>query len=238
MSPHQKPEYIESSGFIAEVIRTQRIKSADIRVEEGSVSIAVPTSLETQRISQLLMKKKKWIKEKINIHKELQPASLKKFVSGESFSYLGRNYRLKISTGAFEPVKLVYGRLTVTVPGGKQNTDAIRNALIHWYKEKAEAKLTEKVSRYIDVIGVTPKSIGIKSYKSRWGSCSAKGKIDFNWKIIMAPNRIVDYVVAHELCHLKQHDHSPKFWKLVERNIPEYLSCKEWLKVNGRKLDL
>ena len=65
-------------------------------------------------------------------------------------------------------------------------------------------------------------------------SCSAKGHIDFNWKIIMAPHHIVDYVVVHELCHLKQHDHSPEFWKLVERVIPDYANCKQWLKDNER----
>ena len=190
----QAGEYIESSGFIAEVIRTPRIKSVDIRVDDGAVSIVVPASLDTQRISQLLTDKKQWIKGKISLHREAQPASLKKFVSGEAFSYMGRNYRLKIYTGSFKPIKLMHGHLTVTVPRGKQNTDAIRNALIHWYKEKAEAKLKEKVERYTDTVGVSPKSVGIKSYKSRWGSCSASGKIDFNWKIIMAPNRIVDYV--------------------------------------------
>ena len=234
----QAGEYIESSGFIAEVIRTPRIKSVDIRVDDGAVSIVVPASLDTQRISQLLTDKKQWIKAKINLHREAQPASLKKFVSGEALSYLGRNYRLKIYTGSFKPIKLMHGHLTVTVPRGKQNTDAIRNALIHWYKEKAEAKLREKVERYIDAVGVSPKSVGIKSYKSRWGSCSASGKIDFNWKIIMAPNRIVDYVVIHELCHLKHHDHSPKFWKEVERVIPDYLACKEWLKENAGAIEI
>jgi predicted metal-dependent hydrolase len=83
-----------------------------------------------------------------------------------------------------------------------------------------------------------PKSVGIKSYKARWGSCSSKEKVDFNWKIIMASNRIVDYVVAHELCHLKHHDHSPKFWKAVEKLIPDYAICKEWLKDNAKRLEI
>ena len=81
-------------------------------------------------------------------------------------------------------------------------------------------------------------SVGIKNYKSRWGSCTAEGDITFNWKVIMAPNRIVDYVVVHELCHLIHHDHSPKFWREVERFMPDYLECKEWLKHNGSFLDL
>lgn len=235
---HSNPEYIESNGFITEIIRTQRIKTVDIRVEDGAVSIVVPDSLDQKRIAKLLHDKKTWINSKIRVHKEAQSPSNKKFISGEAFPYIGRNYRLKVYSGDFEPVKLVKGRLTVTVPHGKKNTDAIRNALIHWYKERAEQKLYEKVNRLLKSSNFTPKSIGIKSYKSRWGSCSAKGKVDFNWKIIMAPNRIVDYVVAHELCHLKHHDHSSKFWKAVERLIPDYVECRKWLKSNAESLDI
>jgi predicted metal-dependent hydrolase len=76
----------------------------------------------------------------------------------------------------------------------------------------------------------------VKDFQSRWGSCTPRGRVDFNWKIIMAPNRVVDYVVVHELCHLKQHDHSPQFWKLVESIMPDYLESKEWLRVNGASL--
>lgn len=236
---HSNTEYIESSGFIAEVIRTQRIKSADIRVEDGAVSIVVPDTLDAKRIDKLLSDKKTWIRSKLKLHKDAQAtSSSKKFISGEAFPYLGRNYRLKVYRGAFTPIKLVQGQLTVTVPNGNKNPDAIRNALIHWYKEKAENKLGEKVERLVKTISFKPTSVGIKSYKSRWGSCSSKGKVDFNWKIVMAPNRIVDYVVAHELCHLKHHDHSPKFWKAVERLMPDYTNCREWLKNNAEGLDI
>jgi predicted metal-dependent hydrolase len=244
---HSKPEYIETNGLIAEVIRTSRRKSADIRVEEGAVSVVVPKDLDIERITQLLNDKQQWLKKKLNIQKEATPAGGKEYVSGESFPYLGRNYRLKVLYGAFEPVKLIQGRLVVTVScakdSGEEQAQMIRGALISWYKHPAYMKLKEKVKRYTATTcnGIShpePSSIGIKSYKARWGSCSTKGKLDFNWKIIMAPNRMVDYVVVHELCHLKHHDHSPKFWKEVERILPDYLECKEWLKVNAGSLTL
>ena len=234
----KQSEYIEGNGFIAEVIRTNRIKSADIRVEEGAVSVVVPQALALDRIDQLLRDKKQWINDKIVLHRGASPVSEKRYVSGESFSYLGRNYRLKLSRGKYTPVKLVQGRLLVTMPNGKKEAHMTRNALMRWFKHNAERKLQEKVERYAPIVGVEPKGLGIKSFKSRWGSCSSKGKIDLNWKIIMAPNRIVDYVVVHELCHLKHHDHSPKFWQQVERVIPDYQNCKEWLKVNAGVLEL
>jgi len=231
-----QPEYIEGRGFIAEVIRTHRIKSADVRVEEGAVSVVVPKDLGCDRISQILKDKRQWIRGKIYLHREAAPVSDKDFVSGESFSYLGRNFRLKVNHGHFAPVKLLRGRLVVTVLNGKDQPHMIRNALVRWYKRHAELKLFEKAKRYADIVGVEPTAIGIKTFKSRWGSCSAKGKIDYNWRIVMAPHRMVDYVVVHELCHLKHHDHSTKFWKEVERVIPDYEICKEWLKQEGRAL--
>jgi hypothetical protein len=233
-----QPEYMETNGFIAEVIRTGRIKTADVRVEEGAVSVVVPLTLSQDRIDKILNDKKQWIKRKIMLHREAMPISIKEYVSGESFSYLGRNYRLKINRGHFKPVKLVHGRLVVAVPKGQDQPQMVRNALIRWYKHHAEMKLQEKVTRYSEVVGVAPTGVDIKTFKSRWGSCSVKGKLDFNWKIIMSPNRVVDYVVVHELCHLKHHDHSPQFWEQVERVMPDYLECKAWLKENAECLNI
>jgi len=230
------PEYIEEVGFIAEVIRTRRVKSVDVRVVEGAVSIVVPKDLDCERIKRILAERRLWVTNKLALHRDALPVSVKNYVSGESFSYLGRNYRLKVNAGHFEPVKLIHGRLVVTVPSSGEQQRLVRNALIRWYKHHAEQKLQLKVERYATIIGVEPSSIGVKSFKSRWGSCSAQGKIDLNWRVIMAPNRIVDYVVVHELTHLKHHDHSPQFWKQVERVLPDYLVSKAWLKDNAMRL--
>jgi len=168
----------------------------------------------------------------------MTPASSKRYVSGEAFSYLGRNYRLKVETGNFAPVKLLNGRLVVTVPTGTEQPHMVRNALIRWYKRQAEQKLTEKVNRFAPMVGVEPAGVGIRTFKSRWGSCTAKGKLEFNWQIMMAPNRMVDYVVIHELCHLIRHDHSPEFWRELARVMPEYQRCREWLREYALKLSI
>jgi len=232
-----EPEYIEGNGFITEVIRTTRIKSATIKVEDGIVSVVVPKQTTGDRIDRLLSDKQGWIKDKIRHDRAALPATQKSYVSGEAFSYLGRNYRLKINHGSYVPVKLIHGQLVTTMPEGF-NHYMVRNTLVRWYKYHAEIKFKEKVKRYSEIIGVEPAGVAIKTFKARWGSCSVEGKIEFNWKVIMAPNRVMDYVVVHELSHLKQHDHSPLFWKEVERVLPDYSECKEWLKVNSLKLEL
>lgn len=226
-------EYISGNGYVAEVIRTARIKSARLQVEDGVVSIAVPKALEVERIGQLLKDKHRWIKEKLYLHQQQQPAPRREMLSGEAFPYLGRNYRLKITTGKLQPVKLLHGRLQVVVPKAMRHEHIIRDMLTHWYRLQAEIRFKEKVRRYASVVGVEPTDVSVKTFKSRWGSCNVKGEIQFHWKVIMAPNRIVDYVVVHELCHLKHHDHSPAFWKSVERIVPDYLECKVWLKEFG-----
>lgn len=238
MMATKNPEYRDGNGFIAEVVRTNRRKSADIRVEEGAVTIVVPSSTSAERIDQLLAAKRRWIREKIALHQELTPTNPKRYVSGEAFSYLGRNYRLKVEKGNFAPVKLVHGRLLVTVPNGTEQPHMVRNALVRWYKRQAEQKLTDKVERFAPVVGVEPAGVVIRTFKSRWGSCTSKGKLEFNWRIMMAPNRMVDYVVVHELCHLIRHDHSPEFWRELERVMPEYQQCREWLRDNAMKLSV
>ena len=231
-------EYRDGNGFIVEVIRTSRRKSADIRVEEGAVSIVVPTDTPVERIDQLLAAKRRWIKEKMALQQEKAPASTRQFVSGDAFPYLGRNYRLKIERGSFAPVRLLNGRLMVVLPYGDEQPHMVRNALVRWYKRQAEQKLTEKVKHFAPMVGVEPKSVKIKTFKSRWGSCTAKGELEFNWQILLAPNRMVDYVVIHELCHLIRHDHSPEFWQEMNRVMPDYQECRDWLKENAMRLSV
>ena len=232
-------EVIHGKGFDAEVIRTNRRKTATLKIVEGKVSVMVPKSTSKDKVEALVNRKTRWIREKLLLHREHLPPKLKEYVSGESFTYLGRNYRLKVESGTEKSVKLKNGRLVVQVPPSVQNRDRyVQSVLTDWYRAHALEKLRERVERYAKVVRVKPASVGIKSFKGRWGSCSTRGKVEFNWKIIIAPNRIVDYVVVHELCHLHHHNHSPEFWKCVEGVFPDYAESKEWLRVNGRWLEV
>jgi predicted metal-dependent hydrolase len=231
-------ETFKGNGFLAEIIRTNRRKTVSVKVQAGKVSVVVPQSLPDGRIEELVTKKARWIREKLKLHRESLAVKPKEYVSGEGFTYLGRNYRLKVENGKPKSVILKNARLVVTLPDGSKSPEKVKNALVQWYRTHAEEKLGEKVNRYAKIVGVTPSSLGIKTFKSRWGSCSHAGHVLFNWKIIIAPHRIVDYVVVHELCHLIEHNHSPRFWKCVERVFPDYRECKGWLKENGRTLTI
>lgn len=232
----KQPEIIQGKGYLVEVMRTSRSKTASLKVEDGVVTMVVPRQLENEKVEKLVADKHAWIIEKIALHSEATPASNKQYVSGEAFPYLGRNYRLKVLRDGLAATTLINGRITVSVPDSPQQQHYIRRFLVNWYKCNAEKKVREKVRRYEKLVGVETGVVRIKEFKSRWGSCTPYGDLEFNWVIVMAPNRIVDYVVVHELCHLLHHDHSPQFWKEVERVIPDYQECKELLKINGHGL--
>lgn len=118
-----------------------------------------------------------------------------------------------------------------------KNTDLpISPALEKSSREKARAAITPLAHKYADLLGVTFGTISIKDQKTRWGSCSSKCNLNFNFRLIFAPDKVLEYVVIHEVCHLIHMDHSPAFWQTVEQLMPDYRIYKSWLKKNGQKL--
>lgn len=220
-------------AFPIEVVRTDRRRTASIQLEDGLVRVRAPNSLPDSRIRELVNKRSLWIKARLREQAETPAPKPKEYVSGEACPYLGRNYRLKVLRGRRRSIRMQGGYLAATI----LETDAdpkrpVRTLLEGWYRAQAEVRLREKTERLSKVVGVNPTSISVRSYKSRWGSCSSRGDVSYNWKIILAPHRIVDYVVVHELCHLLEHNHSPQYWKLVRRYIPDWRDCRDWLKAN------
>ena len=225
--------------FPVEIIRTDRSKSVSIEVIDGIVNVIVPQSISEKRIEDLIKARTTWIRQKLKLQASVVVPKAKEYVNGESFTYLGRNYRLKCVKSATGDVKLKNGYLNVPVADAMREaklTGFLRNSLEQWYFSKALEKLKEKTKRYSEILGVKPISVSIKEYKSRWGSCSTNGEVTYNWRIIIAPHHIVDYIVVHELCHLLEHNHGPKYWKHVESVVPDYRICREWLKTHGQTL--
>jgi len=133
------------------------------------------------------------------------------------------------------------GRFQIKVPSnlkGENRREEIKRRLIEWYKKEARTKYKERVEHYRKKLGVSYNKIFIRDQKTRWGSCSSKGNLNFNWRLIMAPLSIMDYIVVHELVHLIHPNHGRDFWKLVESVIPDYKEKKQWLRINGYRLKI
>ncbi len=217
------------------VTRTKRIKTVSIKIVDGSVYATVPDKMSSFRISELIKKRKLWIKRKLIEESKIVISKPKEYVSGESFTYLGKNYRLKVISNSQSDVKLIGGYIEVGVPK-KLKKNTIRESLLEWYQTHAIERLTEKTKRYAKIIGVSPKIISVRDYKSQWGSCSRDSKISYNWRLIIAPHNIVDYVVVHELCHLLEFNHTKNYWRHVSNNFREYKKSRDWLRLNGANL--
>jgi hypothetical protein len=130
-------------------------------------------------------------------------------------------------------------RLMVSLdPSDIDITGAVRRALQNWYKQTASELLEQCVKTRADKLGVAPASISIRNQKSRWGSCSRSGRLNFNWRLAMVPPELLDYVVTHELCHMIRPDHSAKFWRLVEDAVPDYKDRRLRLRQYEALLDM
>ena len=116
--------------------------------------------------------------------------------------------------------------------------DSAENAFKAFYREKGKVRVSERVDFYQGRIGVTPSSVRIIELKNRWASCSDKGNLNFHWKIMMTPMKILDYIVVHELVHLVHPNHTEAFWNGLDKVLPDYKERKEWLRVNGAGMDL
>ena len=228
----------EVLGLRVEVVRSIR-RTAALHIIGSDLQVRVPEYVGDERVAAFLQKKRPWIRSKVAEIQLLPPHRTKELVSGESFAYLGRHYRLKVQEGHQVGVSLSGGYLKATIhpnEQGEHRTLKIQQYLQNWYRNKAQERLKEKTDRYAKQIGVSPAAVSVRNFKSRWGSCDKKGQVVFNWNIIKAPHSVVDYVVVHELCHLIHPNHSKEFWQEVGRFDSNYLEHRQWLKIKGAGL--
>jgi len=228
----------EVLGLRVEVIRSIR-RTAALHIIGSDLQVRVPEHVGDERVAAFLQRKRPWIRSKVAEIRLLPPHRNKELISGESFPFLGRHYRLKIQEGHQVGVCLSGGYLKATIrptEQGEQRQARIQQYLQNWYRSRALEHLQEKANRYAQQIGVTPAGVSVRNFKSRWGSCDKKGQVVFNWNIIKAPHAIADYVVVHELCHLIHPNHSKEFWQLVGRHDSAYAEHRQWLKERGEAL--
>lgn len=202
---------------------------------DGKVTALAPGEQTRDEVVAHLRKRQPWIVRQLRHFKQFHPLPLDKhFVSGETHLYLGRQYRLKLKASDTTEVKLTGGFLHVSVPA-PSNPAAVANALTSWYRARAEIIFLQRLEQCSNGSFSNPgkPSVHIRKMKTRWGSCSKGGTITLNTELIKAPIHCIDYVITHELCHLKIHDHSPSFYRLLSRRMPDWKKRKERLDFVG-----
>jgi len=222
---------------------SKRRRSIQIKiVPPGSIEVIAPANFPQVDVEQLLQKRAPWIATQLSRLDKLAANPLNTALSqGSSLLFLGHPRELSIveTTGSKRAkVVLEEDRLTVHLPATFPADDpaALQEVLRKWYLRSASKLLAEQTAYWAQEIGVRPKRIAIREQKTRWGSASPRGNVNYNWRIIMAPPELVDYLVVHELCHIKVPNHSPVFWRLVEQFIPNAKELRGWLHQNAAVL--
>lgn len=214
-------------------------QTTDIVIErDGRVTVRPPSWMTPEQVDDTVYSKRLWIYRNLAEWRELNAGKIaREWVNGESFLYLGRQYRLQIVADQSGPLLLKNGRFclsqSVLQRGG---TAAANQAFEAFYIEKGLSIISKRVALYAAKAGVAPGKIAVKEIGYKWASCRQNGDLQFHWKCLLSPLTIVDYIVVHELCHLHYRDHSDAFWNEVDKVMPDYRARKEWLRVNGAAL--
>jgi predicted metal-dependent hydrolase len=230
-----------SFAYPLKVIKSARRKSVAISVYNREIIVRTPAGSGQRLIDQALARHADWIRRQIIRDQTREPVPERKYLPGETFSFLGSSYPLEIDAGQNNPLSLSNGCFHIGFKNGpaqEKHTVILRRRFIAWYRQQALAYLDERLQSLISRTGLAPTGIRVRAYRSRWGSCSIRGIISLNWKLMMAPPEVIDYVIVHELCHLAHLNHSRSFWNLVEKHMPDYKTHKTWLKDFGASLDL
>ena len=216
-------------------------KTLAIQIEPlDNILVISPEGLPEDVIKEKVKSKGRWIIKKLLDFKDIGYIPFnREFVNGESFMYLGRNYSFQIiiNKDLLRPkVELIEGKIRVYTPTKDQ--DILKKAVKKWFRKEAKKIISKRIEFYKPKFSIEPRQIKIKEQKRRWGSCTPKSDLLFNWRAVMAPSSVIDYIIVHELSHLVHKNHSSKFWKSVESIIPDYKDRKKWLKDYGVRMDL
>ncbi|HIH03104.1 MAG TPA: M48 family metallopeptidase [Methanoregulaceae archaeon] len=208
----------------------------------GDVEVKAPDTMGYEEIEAVVRQRAAWVLAKQQaMRSRPAPALEHRFVSGETFLYLGRQYRLRVEESPGPSgVLLKGGFFVVRVPPLDDNDRRrrVRTALRRWYRRRATETVGRVVARYAGLMGVEVGEVRYKYLVQRWGSCSRAGNLNFNIRIVMAPMSQVEYVVAHELCHLLHRDHSAKFWEALRVVMPDYAPRRELLRTEGHRYSI
>lgn len=225
-----------------EIIKSEKAKKMRITIVDDQVKVTLPRGVSVNQGRQFIYAKKEWIFNKIHEFRVMQAYKCqRKYQDGEKFLYRGIEYVLEVKKFSKNrpEVELKNNVMHVFLPNQinqKGNGGLIKETLVNWYKNEAQKIFRKKLDHYSQIMNLKYNQFRVKEQKTRWGSCSNKGNINLNWKIILAPDPVLDYLIIHELAHLKYMNHSKEFWQLVARFSPQYKQWRRWLKDNSRWL--
>ncbi|MES2965314.1 MAG: SprT family zinc-dependent metalloprotease [Bdellovibrionota bacterium] len=242
-------ESLEVHGRQVEVQRRARKRSLGLTVHvSGRLRVSAPKSISLKKIFEFVESQREWVENNLAKYEVVRAAYPRKLVrEGETFPFMGRALVLTFEKSANRTkysVRIRDARLVVEIPANEwERFDRgaihreLRPLLVKFYQKAGRELLTARVERYANAMSLFPSGLSFRSQKTRWGSCSSKGRISLNWRLIVAPLDVIDYVVVHELAHLVHYDHSKAFWQLVGTQFADHRVRRRWLREHAYDAD-
>jgi predicted metal-dependent hydrolase len=220
--------------------RSTRARYARIEVDAAGVRVIVPERMPLREVAPFVAGKQRWIERTLRRYRQAEAeAPTVELADGGSVPYLGEELtlRVRVEAGRVRSHVARHGddlRVAVSEPGA----DAVRESLERWYRRQARLEIAPRLDDATARAGTRYTGLSIRGQRTRWASCSSRGAMSFNWRLLLAPAEIVDYVVEHEVAHLEVLGHSRRFWALVARRCPDYKRYERWLRRYGSTLRL
>ena len=230
--------------FSYTIRRSARVNRMRIVVTKDKIEVVAPPKVAEKHLHQFVSDKRLWILEASEkVASKNQQAAFPiptTFTEGVGIPYQGQHYPLAVVATKNKRVKISFTETLIAhIPDAlpkEANSHTIKLALVAFLKQQTKLRVEQLVHIHAAKKQLIPRSVIIKTQKSRWGSCGIHNDINVNWLLIMAPPEVLEYVVVHELCHLKERNHSARFWALVGEHLPAYQVQRQWLKQQGGEL--
>ncbi len=233
--------------FNFQIRRSDRAKKTRLVVSDKKIEVVAPHEVNQQTIIDFVHKQQDWVVKTLNKlqnqiqsvqNQQLGPA---KFIDGAMIPYQGEKLRLHVKPNPGKRLKIERHAsvgLIAHLPAHlqKDSHEHIRSAIIKWLIEECRQSSQHYVDKHAERHQLFPRTIRIKNMKTRWGSCGVKNDLNINWNLILAPPIVMEYVIIHEICHIRHRNHSRDFWGLVEQHMPDYKVHRNWLKEHGHLL--
>lgn len=220
--------------------RNHRAKRTWIKLEDHSgLVVVLPPWARADRAPQYLRQHREWVLSQLDRWEDRLAEALPPLGTARTVVYRGRPMPLRVRTCACEEPSVEWHRDHVLVHMPRNAAEPpLAEVLQASYREKAREVIVRRTEALAPGLGVRPKRISIRDQKTRWGACTGSGTLTFSWRLVLAPPSVLDYVVVHELCHLRHHNHGRRFWELVESVCPAFEAHRAWLRENGAALRL
>jgi predicted metal-dependent hydrolase len=228
-SVEQRTVFLAGKHITYTLKRRRKRRSIGLNIDDRGLTVSIPLRASEKWLQSVLRDMADWVVEKLDGWQPSQPAK-NRWQDGETIDFLGDQLVLRVEQGLFvTPAQRLGRELWVFVVHGSK-TIHIEQAVLRWYRQEAEQFFKQRAEHYAPLLNVLPRAIKLSEAKTQWGSCTAQGSVRLHVHLIRLPQRLIDYVVVHELAHLRELNHSAAFWQLVESVCPDYAILRSELK--------